>query len=778
MPDNIQRTKGRASSYKFDRGGTPADPGPFVGVVKNNVDPTRSGRLQVYIEQFSGGKEDDESLWRTVSYIPPFYGSTYSGQAAPTGVGTFVGNQQSYGMWFTPPDLGVRVICFFVEGDPNQGYYVGVIPDEGINHMVPAIGASRRYQLSGQGQDNFLAGAQQLPVTEINSDNPAIAENPRFFDETKPVHSVLAGIMFQQGLITDPIRGPITSNSQRESPSAVFGFSTPGRPIYQGGMSDLDIKRQLEEEKLKLQDIKVIARRGGHSVVLDDGNLEGKDNLIRIRTSKGHQITMSDDGDCFYIIHANGQTWIELGKQGTVDVFSTNSVNVRTQGTINLHADRDINMYAGGSVNIKSKIMKIQAEASLDLIGEGQLSIYSKNFIGVRSDGTLAIKSIKGGGWDGGTTMRLKAGCIDINGGAAPPGVNTPRLLKDFSLVDTKFVPEQGWKAQPGTLPTIVTRAPTHEPYPYHNQGTANVTALGPEAGQALSPAANQTLAKLTDVVPAGTIDTASFVAQGQATLPVGSLSTTQVTGLLAQAASVSGQGLDAVTAEGVGKFALTPSQLESAGFLKPGTVQQYLSDPAQLTSVLSSPSVWTGRDGVDGLGSLLGDAQLQSNVQQEIMVTSLAGLQKAGVITGSETPAELAPFVQAASKFGVNTAVDWVNGKAPANLASTIDSVAKGAQYAVNFVDTKIPDALGNGIRLGGFVDTVQRGGVDQAVNQIINNPKIPVPSFGSDFFSGSTNEDLVYQGDDEIVWDRVNAERLRRGLPSLSAIGLPRPA
>jgi hypothetical protein len=37
--------------------------------------------------------------------------------------------------------------------------------------------------------------------------------------------------------------------------------------------------------------------------------------------------------------------------------------------------------------------------------------------------------------------------------------------------------------------------------------------------------------------------------------------------------------------------------------------------------------------------------------------------------------------------------------------------------------------------------------------------------------------DEDLVYRGSDNIVWDRINAQRLRRGLPGLAAIGLPRP-
>jgi len=772
MPESIQRTKGRAASYKFDRGGTPADPGPFIGVVKNNVDPARMGRLQVYIEQFSGGNEEDDSLWRTVSYLPPFYGSTFVPAAAPQGPGTFTTNQQSYGFWFSPPDLGIKVICFFIEGDPNQGYYVGVVPDEAINHMIPAIGASREYALAGP-QESFLSQASQLPVTEINTGNQAIVLDPRFFDAPKPVHSVLAAIMFQQGIITDTVRGPITSNSQRESPSAVFGFSTPGRPIYQGGMTDLDIKRQLETDQIRPQDIAVIGRRGGHSMVLDDGNLEGQDNLIRIRTAKGHQITMSDDGDCFYILHANGQTWVELGKQGTVDVFSTNSVNVRTQGTLNLHADRDINMYAGGTINIKSKIMKLQADATMDIISDNQLTMYSKSFLGVRSDGTLALKSIKGGGWNAGTTMRLKAGCIDMNGGGAPPEVRAPRQLKDFKLADTKFSPTQGWQSEPGTLPTIVTRAPTHEPYPYHNQGTENITALGPEPREPLSPEAAATLAQVQDTVPQGAIDSAAYAAQAAATIPVGSIETAQVTGMLAQASAVSGQAVGDITQNGVGKFAISPTQLEATGFLKPGTVQTFLSDPTQIQQVLSSPSVWTGRNGVDGLTGLLGDGSLQDQVQQEIMVSSLTGLQKAGVVTGAESPEELAPFVQAATKFGVSNAVDWVKGQAPASIVNSINGIASGAQYAVKFVDDKLPPALGTGVRLGGFVDTTQRGSLDQAVNQIIGNSKIPAPNFAGGLYSSTPNSDLTYAGDDEIVLARVNEERRRRGLPPLALGG-----
>jgi hypothetical protein len=123
----------------------------------------------------------------------------------------------------------------------------------------------------------------------------------------------------------------IGSTSQRESPSGCYGISTPGRAIYLGGIGggaggDAGITNQ-ELQAAQPSAVNVIARRGGHTLVMDDGDLNGNDNLIRIRTSKGHQITMSDDGNCLYICHANGQSWIELGQEGTMDVYTTNSVN-------------------------------------------------------------------------------------------------------------------------------------------------------------------------------------------------------------------------------------------------------------------------------------------------------------------------------------------------------------------------------------------------------------------------------------------------------------------
>jgi hypothetical protein len=155
MPDNIVRSSGRPKEYKLDRGGVAAEMGPFVGIVKNNVDPARLGRLQVYIDVFGGSNPEDQSLWRSVRYLPPFYGVTPP-VGSGVGTGSYLGNQQSYGMWFTSPDVGTQVLCFFVNGDPLLGYYVGCIPDEGVIHMLPAVGASTKFKTDNAVQQAYF----------------------------------------------------------------------------------------------------------------------------------------------------------------------------------------------------------------------------------------------------------------------------------------------------------------------------------------------------------------------------------------------------------------------------------------------------------------------------------------------------------------------------------------------------------------------------------------------------------------------------------------------
>ena len=475
MAQNLTRSKGTPRSFKLDKGGTPAETGPFIGEVVNNIDPTRSGRLQVFIEYLSGGDKTVKSLWRPVSYISPYYGHTEQSAPNPTGPGTFTGNNQSYGFWGTPPDLGTKVICFFANGDPNQGYYLGMPIVPGLNHMIPAIGSSTKY-VDDSGSP-YYAGKKKLPVVEINNANPAIRENPRFFDETKPVHSVLAGQMLSQGVIADPLLGPISSNSQRESPSTVFGISTAGRPIYSGGLTDEQFKAKLSSASLQSNEVNVIGRKGGHSIVMDDGNQADEDNLTRIRTSSGHQIMMNDSGKTIHIMHANGQTWIELGEEGTIDLYASNSVNIRSAGELNLHADRNVNINSElGSINMFAKTAMSLETGALSLTGNTSILAYSKSLIGLKSDAAMNLKS-NNGSWGAGSGLTLEAGCIKLNSGGASDVPKTQEIPK-LRLPDTIFEQNKGWVPEPSAIETIVTRAPTHEPFAERGKGVNTSTSL------------------------------------------------------------------------------------------------------------------------------------------------------------------------------------------------------------------------------------------------------------------------------------------------------------
>jgi hypothetical protein len=439
----------------------------------------------VYIQHRGSSDPKNPNSWQTVVYCPPFYGTTPTG--AQAGTGAFEqGNPQSYGMWFTPPDIGTQVLCVYVAGEA-MGYYVGCIPTLYASHMIPAIGSVPKAQAVTQNknQASYFAGSERLPVTEINVTDEKISQDPKFFDQPKPVHSYLAGILFQQGLINDQVRGSIGSSSQRETPSNCYGISTPGRAIYLGSIgADAGGEAGINNKDLKSKQpsaANVIARRGGHTFVMDDGDLQGKDSLVRIRTAKGHQITMSDDGDCLYICHANGQAWIELGQEGTLDVYTTNSVNLRSQGTINLHADEDINMFAGGKINMKSiKGTIMQSDADMTVSNKGEMTLFSQGGIGIKTPGTLAITS-QLGSWATNSELVFNGSKIHLNGGHRIE-VATPIGLTKYLHPKVEFNASTGWVATPAATESIVTRAPTHEPYPYHNDGVKVSVKLGSAA--------------------------------------------------------------------------------------------------------------------------------------------------------------------------------------------------------------------------------------------------------------------------------------------------------
>jgi hypothetical protein len=87
--------------------------------------------------------------------------------------------------------------------------------------------------------------------------------------------------------------------------------------------------------------------------------------------------------------------------------------------------------------------------------------------------------------------MTLQAGGIDLNGGSAE-NVEPPKKLEKRVMPDTEFNQATGWQVAPVGLESIVTRAPTHEPWPFHNQGVSVEVKMEP--GQPSTPPNTPTL--------------------------------------------------------------------------------------------------------------------------------------------------------------------------------------------------------------------------------------------------------------------------------------------
>jgi hypothetical protein len=88
----------------------------------------------------------------------------------------------------------------------------------------------------------------------------------------------------------------------------------------------------------------------------------------------------------------------------------------------------------------------------------------------------------------------------------------------------------------------------------------------------------------------------------------IGSLTSDQTLALMAQVASTVDQAANVITNEtGVGSYGLSCQQLEMAGYVKPGTWQQFIqTGRSTLIDVLNAPGIWTGLNGIYSLDEFL----------------------------------------------------------------------------------------------------------------------------------------------------------------------------
>ena len=471
-------------------------PGPLLAKVVNHLDTTYMGSLEVSLLRATPGNPKTETSNVIVRYCSPFFGAT-SAAFEGNNSSDFNDVQKSYGMWMVPPDIGTTVMVFFIDGDVNQGYWFGCVPDLFQNHMTPGIAASQ-FAAIGPGDEAYY-GTKLLPVAEYHKGSRGLeVPNPDTF--TKPVHP-FADRLLEQGLLLDTIRGVTSSSARREVPSQVYGISTPG---------PLDTRTNAPRKQVGFHgssQVKVpVSRLGGSTFVMDDGDKDGQNELVRIRTRTGHQILLHNSSDLIYIGNAKGTAWIELTSNGKIDIFGQDSISVRTMGDFNFRADRDFNLEAGRNFNIAvGQNYNLNVDQKVSVIGDEFLGQFSGSYdlsvsstLKVKSNGALSIstgaemKQQSSGKFSiassnsvniGGNSrvdltsaeIRQTAGRIELNGPAATgpdtaDAPTTPVALNLFAV--PQRASSAGWSNgnfyKTSDLLSIMQRVPSHEPWDQH----------------------------------------------------------------------------------------------------------------------------------------------------------------------------------------------------------------------------------------------------------------------------------------------------------------------
>lgn len=271
---------------------------------------------------------------------------------------------------------------------------------------------------------------------------------------------------------------------------------------------------------------------------------------------------------------------------------------------------------------------------------------------------------------------------------------------------------------------------------------TGALTGAAAQAGSLASTAVG-TLSGLIKGTPTNGINIADFAKQGPALSSIGNMSLPDVTGALAQASKLVGQGASTISnALGAGKFGLDASQLERAGLVKPGTAAAFLAGGANdLVSVLKSPTVWTGKDGVKGLDGLLGNSGLQDKVQQGLMKTGLNDLKSIGIPTDKLTPQALSGLATNAAKSVTDTA-NWAKNVPglPADIKAKFDATAVNGAFAVNLTQAKVDEPVLQETKPVAADNTVNSATVDAAGQRVVGNDKVPGVSGDSTYTDATT--------------------------------------
>jgi len=259
----------------------------------------------------------------------------------------------------------------------------------------------------------------------------------------------------------------------------------------------------------------------------------------------------------------------------------------------------------------------------------------------------------------------------------------------------------------------------------------------------------------------------------------IGSLTSNQTLALMSQVANTVDQAADVMTNEtGVGQYGLSCQQLEMAGYVKPGTWQQFLQNgSSNLVDVLNAPGIWTGRDGINSADDFLQNVNAQNAAQATLMRDGYNSLQAAGVIT---TPAAQSISTVVGRLFtGTNqlltSATTTLTNSVNSQVASLVTNAGKyGTQLTAQWAKSLpgVTDFTSNltsikGLAIPGLPNI---GSLTSGITPNLAGVKTAMDSLGKASQFAATASSTLTGGLDKL--SNLNVSNLTSNLPSVSAL------
>lgn len=464
-----------------------------VGRVMDTNDPNQMGRIRVYIPAIDRNTLLVGDL-PFAMYCSPFAGWQHIQSRGPTTDALTTG-PVAYG-FFSVPKVGTDVVIAHLDGNPQYRIWFGALQGMYLAHTLPHgrfTFANPPISTDPPNPPGTLDGplsSTESPIqpqydnlTEAYTRTDSVASNDGAIKTTPRANFEWRsrGIDYQAAGLGSSQQNAPSQEISKIADDRNYKFSEPDGSTFKanvGGFTQGYAQSRIEPDipydpslvdggdNLDPQTY-CLTTPGFHAWSMDD---RPENCRIRIRTTSGNTVILDDTNERIYIATAEGNNWVEMDLDGSIDVYSSRrvsihaamDVNFTTEGSFRVTAAKGIHLTSGGDT-------RVTVGANLQTSTVGQTNIQSNDDISIQTQGSLQVLA--------GAALNLTA-TEDINLLASGQGAFTTGTTLNFGAIGEVIIAGSAVEIDGATPATadaaspnnadeayLTNRVPEHEPW-------------------------------------------------------------------------------------------------------------------------------------------------------------------------------------------------------------------------------------------------------------------------------------------------------------------------